>query len=382
MTTLTPTELTRYNRHFSLPEVGKEGQLKLKNAKILCVGAGGLGSPVLLYLAAAGIGTIGIIDDDCVALSNLQRQILFTESDINHKKVTAAKQHLLALNQHLNILTHDLRLTSQYAPALIQDYDLVMDCSDNFATRYIINDACFYARKPFVYASISQFEGQISTFIPENGPCYRCLFASPPAPELIPNCAEGGVLGVLPGILGCLQANEAIKLILGIGQTLVKRLLLVDALHLNFRKLNYQQDAQCILCAQHTPYEQLSFHEHDKYNKKESCVFMNEIVINKISVKAFKQLQESGADYELLDVREAFEYAICHLNGKLIPLGELPLRYHELDKNRHIIIHCKVGGRSHSAARFLMEKGFTQVSNLAGGTDAWREEIDSTLQQY
>lgn len=357
--TLTPTEETRYHRQFRLPQIGKEGQLHLKNAKILCIGAGGLGSPALLYLAAAGIGTIGIIDDDRVELSNLQRQILYSELNCGQKKVDAAKKRLTELNPSISVVTHDTRLTSTNAPTIINDYDLIIDGSDNFATRYIINDACFYAQKPFIYASIYQFEGQASTFLP-GGPCYRCLFPSPPS-GIAQNCVDGGVLGPLPGLLGSIQAGEAIKVLLNIGQPLVKRLLLIDLLNLSFRDLLYQQDPNCILCARktsHTP----------PYPATQIC---DQTKIKEITVQELKQLQTTDMDFLLLDVREPFEHAIFNLKGKLIPLQELPKRHTELNKNQHTIVYCKSGGRSKRAVEFLMAQGFDSVCNLIGGMDSW-----------
>jgi len=370
-------ELQRYNRHFSLPNVGVEGQQRLRAAKVLCVGAGGLGSPLLLYLAAAGIGTLGIIDDDVIDTSNLQRQILYATADVGQKKTLCAKTKLQALNPHINIVTYDERLTVVNALEIISKYDIIADGSDNFATRYLVNDACFHLKKPNVYASIFQFEGQCSIFSAPNGPCYRCLYDTPPPAGLVPNCAEGGVFGILPGLLGTLQATEVLKLILGIGDPLIGRLLTVDALTMRFGEFTLQRNPDCRLCTHQQPFT---------LNNNIGVCQMNTTPsassISAISVKELAELKKNNANFVLLDVREPYEYDICHINGKLIPLGELPQRLTELDKNSSIIIHCRSGGRSATACMLLQAAGFKDVRNLTGGILAWAKEIDPTMPTY
>ncbi len=357
-------ELARYSRQISLPQVGLKGQQRLREAKVLCVGAGGLGSPLLLYLAAAGVGTLGIVDNDIVDFSNLHRQILYTEGDVHSKKVRVAKERLNALNPAVQVIPHEERLTKNNALSLIRQYDIIADGSDNFATRYLVNDACFYAEKPNVYASIFQFEGQCSVFTSANGPCYRCLYDSPPPPNLMPNCAEGGVLGVLPGLLGTLQATEVLKLILGIGDSLIGRLLTIDVLKLQFREFSLPRNPECRLCIYRQPFETL-------VQDVQACAPFpkggREDFELGISLAEFRQLQKQRADFVLLDVREPYEYAAANLGGYLIPLGELPQRLGELDQSKLIIVHCQAGPRSQRAAVLLHEAGFSEVKYLVGG---------------
>lgn len=361
----TQIELAHYSRHFNLPEIGLAGQQRLKEARVLYVGAGGLGSSALLYLVAAGIGTLGIVDDDTVEISNLQRQVLYSYDDIGTKKVEAATKRLQKLNPSIEIKNYALRLSYQNALEIINPYDIVIDGSDNFSTRYLLNDACFHLQKPYIYASISQFEGQCSVFSGGVGPCYRCLFDTPPPPDLIPNCSEGGVLGVLPGIMGSIQATETIKFILNIGKSLIGRLLLFNALEMSFRELNITINPNCRLCQCHQPFDSFATEN-----------------FSSLSVTEFNEFQKNNNNFFLLDVREPFEYKICNLGGTLIPLKELSSRLSELDKNKHIVVHCKHGGRSQQAADFLRKNGFNKVTNLTGGIIEWIEKIDPTLAKY
>lgn len=372
-------EILRYSRHFSLPNVGSQGQLKLKNAKVLCIGAGGLGSPLLLYLAAAGIGTLGIVDDDRVDDSNLQRQVLYSTADVGQKKVLAAKARLEALNPHITIVTHDTRLTAGNALEIINQYDIVADGTDNFATRYLVNDACWHLKKPNVYASIFQFEGQCSIFSAPDGPCYRCLYDAPPPAGLVPNCAEGGVFGVLPGLLGSLQATEVLKLILGIGDPLIGRLLVVDSLTMRFREFALQPDPDCPLCAHQQAFASLPNHD------MVACQLSDPQPASIVAINAHELdllLKNNTPNLFILDVRETYEYEICNIAGKLIPLGELPQRLNELDRNASIVIHCKSGGRSTRACLLLQEAGFKDVRNLTGGILAWAKHIEPALSVY
>lgn len=371
----TQQELLHYSRHFNLPGIGMEGQRCLKNARVLYVGAGGLGSSALLYLAAAGVGTLGIIDHDQVEISNLQRQVLYSYDEISHKKIKAAQIRLQKINPFIQIIPYDMRLSHINALEIIRQYDIVADGSDNFITRYIANDACFHLKKPYVYASISQFEGQCSVFTAKNGPCYRCLFAEPPPAHLIPNCAEGGVLGMLPGIMGSIQAVEVIKLLLNIGKPLIGRLLMFNALEMRFHELHITANPTCRLCQYHQAFDALPHHEF------ESCA-ADEKFPSEISVIDFYELRQKNKEFVLLDVREPYEYAICNLGGKLIPLRELPNRVTELDPKKYFIVHCKSGGRSQQAMRLLQAHGFLNTSHLAGGIMAWIEKIDPTLTKY
>lgn len=366
---LTPEEQIRYSRHLSLPDVGMEGQLKLKQARVLCIGAGGLGSPALLYLAAAGIGTIGIVDPDVVELSNLQRQVLYTDADIGQQKAVIAEKHLLALNPGIEVAAHVEEFNFDNALSILGQYDMVIDAADNFETRYLVNDAAFHLKKPDISASIFQHEGQCSVFTAADGPCYRCLFPSPPPSQLIPSCAAGGVFGAMCGLLGTIQAMEAIKIILNKGRSLIGRLLTVNGLTLEFREFNLERNPDCILC-QH----QQSFSNLPRYSEK-SC--MQAKVVEEITAKEVAALQEQGADFLLLDVREQAEYDSANLGGKLIPLGQLPSRLNELNPEQFIVVHCRSGGRSRRAVELLQEVGFSKVKNMKGGILAWQAEADA-----
>lgn len=360
-------EKIRYSRQLSLPAVGYEGQQQLKNARVLCIGAGGLGSSALPYLAAAGVGTIGIVDDDVVELSNLQRQILYSSIELGQKKVYAAQNKLLALNSDIHVIAHDEKLHVNNALSLINQYNIVLDCTDNFAARYLINDAAFHLKKPNVSASIFQFDGQCSVFTTNEGPCYRCLYPIPPPKDLIPDCAQGGVLGVMAGLLGVMQATEAIKLILNIGQTLVGRLLTVNVLNWQFNEYTLTRNPDCILCYHHQPFLTLPRYQENY------C--MQTKIVEEITVKEVAALRDQGADFLILDVREPAEYEAANIGGKLIPIGQLPERVNELNSEQLIIVHCKSGGRSRRAVEFLMEAGFSNVKNLKGGITAWHAEV-------
>ena len=377
---LTDEETTRYSRHLIMPEVTPTGQRRLKAARVLCIGAGGLGSPAALYLAAAGIGTVGLVDFDDVELSNLQRQILHGTKDIGRNKLESAQDRLRDINPKIDIELHKCCFSSENALELVAHYDVVVDGSDNFPTRYLSNDVCVFARKPNVYGSIFRFEGQTTVFAPHlGGPCYRCLFPEPPAPDTIPNCAEAGVLGVLPGIIGTLQAIEAIKLIVGIGEPLIGRLLHFDALRMKFRELNLRRDPQCPVCGEHPTI--FSPIDYEDFCGTRSV--SNEDGIATIGVRELKQKIDGNGRFAIIDVRELFEYEIARIEGsKLIPLGELPARFDELQQDEEIILVCKSGTRSAHAAQLLHAAGFTRAYNLKGGIDAWADEIDPAMQRY
>jgi len=384
---LTNDELGRYSRHLILPEVGMEGQQRLKAAKVLCVGTGGLGSPLALYLAAAGVGTLGIIDFDTVDSSNLQRQIIHSTKDIGRKKVDSAQEKLNALNPALNVVKHDAMLSSANALEIFAQYDIVADGTDNFQTRYLVNDACVLLNKPNAYGSIFRFEGQASVFATEDGPCYRCLYPEPPPPGLVPSCAEGGVLGILPGIVGVIQATEVIKLILGKGEPLIGRLLLVDALSMRFRELKLRKNPDCPVCGTNpTVTELIDYNQFCGIAPEPAQAAQVKNGIPQVSVKELKKrldTRETNNDgFLLLDVREPYEYQIAQIGGLLIPQNDLPNRLGELNKDQEIIIHCRSGARSQRAAELLKSNGFQKVSNLAGGILAWSDEIDSSVQKY
>jgi molybdopterin/thiamine biosynthesis adenylyltransferase/rhodanese-related sulfurtransferase len=374
---LSTDELQRYSRHLLMPEVTSEGQKRLKAARVLCIGAGGLGSPSALYLAAAGVGTIGIVDFDVVDLSNLQRQILHGTKDVGRSKLDSARDRLRDINPEIEIELHQCRLSSENAPEIVSQYDVVVDGSDNFATRYLSNDVCVFAQKPNVYGSIFRFEGQTSVFAPHlGGPCYRCLFPEPPPPDSVPNCAQAGVLGVLPGIIGTLQAIEAIKLIVGVGQPLIGRLLHFDALKVKFRELTLRRDAQCPVCGENpTIFAPI---DYDQF-----CGVATDDGIPAISVRELKQKMIAREAFQLIDVREPFEYEIARIDGaKLIPLGEFAERVDELQREQPIIVHCHSGKRSAQAVRLLQQRGFTNAYNLDGGIDAWSDQIDPSVPKY
>jgi adenylyltransferase/sulfurtransferase len=370
-------ELQRYSRHLIMPEVTSEGQSRLKAARVLCIGAGGLGSPAALYLAAAGVGTIGIVDFDNVDLSNLQRQILHGTKDIGRGKLESARDRLQDINPQIQIDLHKCRFSSENASQLVAKYDVVVDGSDNFPTRYLSNDVCVFTRKPNIYGSVFRFEGQTTVFAPHlGGPCYRCLFPEPPPPESVPNCAQAGVLGVLPGIIGMLQAIETLKLILGIGEALVGRLLHFDALKVKFRELNLRRDPQCPVCGDNPTI--LSPIDYEQF-----CGVRDEGSIPEMTPSELKRRMDAREPFELIDVREPFEYEIARIDGaKLIPLGELTERLGELNRERPIVVHCHSGMRSAQAVELLMQRGFTNVYNLEGGIDAWSDQIDPDVPKY
>jgi sulfur-carrier protein adenylyltransferase/sulfurtransferase len=373
---MTKDEQLRYSRHMIMPEVGAEGQRRLNAAKVLCIGAGGLGSPAALYLAAAGVGKLGLVDFDDVDLSNLQRQILHGTKDVGRKKLESARDRLHDVNPSIEIETHECRFTSANAMEIVPGYDVVVDGSDNFPTRYLSNDACVFAKKPNVYGSVFRFDGQSTVFAPHlRGPCYRCLFPEPPPPGSVPNCAQAGVLGVLPGIIGTIQANEAIKLILGVGEPLVGRLLYFDALKMKFREFNLRRDPQCPVCGDSPTIT--------KPIDYEQFCGVSTSMIPTVSVRELKQKLDAHENFQLVDVREPFEHEIASIDGaRLIPLGELPDRLHELDREQLTIVHCHSGQRSAQAARLMQEAGFANVFNLEGGIARWSDEIDSGVPQY
>jgi sulfur-carrier protein adenylyltransferase/sulfurtransferase len=379
--TLSNDEILRYSRHLIMPEVGMDGQTRLKAAKVLCIGAGGLGSPLALYLAAAGVGTLGVVDFDVVDFTNLQRQIIHSTADVGRKKLDSAADKIKAINPYVDVRPFETRLTSANALDIFRDFDIVVDGTDNFPTRYLVNDACVLTGKPNVYGSIFRFEGQVSVFATEQGPCYRCLYPEPPPPGLVPSCAEGGVLGILPGLVGVMQATEAIKLILGKGEPLIGRLLLVDALGMRFRELKLRKNPDCPVCGTHRTITQLiDYNEFCGIRGEEKPVA--ESNLPEITVEELKRRQDAGEDIFVLDVREPHEYQICNLGGYLVPLGDLPKRVNELDSSREIVAHCKMGGRSAKAVDFLRQAGFTKVKNLKGGILAWADKVDPTVPKY
>ncbi|HEY4355143.1 MAG TPA: molybdopterin-synthase adenylyltransferase MoeB [Acidobacteriaceae bacterium] len=395
---LSNEEIARYSRHLILPEVGMEGQQKLKAAKVLCVGTGGLGAPLALYLTAAGVGAIGLIDFDVVDESNLQRQIIHSQSTVGKLKVDSAEIMLKGLNKNVNVIKHNTMLTSANALEIFKDYDVIADGTDNFQTRYLVNDACVLTGKPNAYGSIFRFEGQASVFATEEGPCYRCLYPEPPPPGLVPSCAEGGVLGILPGLVGIIQATEVIKLILGIGEPLIGRLLLVDALGMNFRTLKLRKNPECPACGTHEIKELIDYDQFCGIAPPTSATGPLEVSshgvtpqglpevdgIPQVSVEQLKARLDAGDKPFILDVREPHEYAIVNLGAPLIPVGQVADRIAEIPvgKNDEIIVHCKSGGRSQKASLALKAAGFTNVSNLAGGITAWAEKIDPSMPKY
>ena len=380
---LTTDDLARYSRHLILPEVGMEGQRRLKAARVLCVGTGGLGSPLAFYLAAAGVGTLGLVDFDVVDASNLQRQIIHSTKDIGRKKLDSAEEKLLALNPALNVVKHETRLSSENALEILKSYDIVADGTDNFPTRYLVNDACVLLGKPNVYGSIFRFEGQASVFATEQGPCYRCLYPEPPPPGLVPSCAEGGVLGILPGLVGIIQATETIKLILGKGESLAGRLLLVDALNMKFRELKLRKNPECPVCGEHPTVRELIDYQQFcgivPETKQENALRNG---IPQVTVKELKQRLDAGEDVFVLDVREPYEYQIANIGAKLIPQNDVPKRLNELDRDREIVVQCRSGQRSQRIAEYLVQQGYANVKNLAGGILAWADEIDPKMQKY
>ena len=383
---LSNDEVKRYSRHLIMPEVGVEGQEKLKKGSVLCIGAGGLGSPAALYLAAAGVGTIGIVDFDVVDYSNLQRQVIHGTSDVGRSKLASAKDRLLELNPHINIETYETALSSKNALDLFKPYDVILDGTDNFPTRYLTNDACVILGKPNAYGSIFRFEGQASVFATKGGPCYRCLYPEPPPPGLVPSCAEGGVLGVLPGVVGTIQATEAIKLIMGIGEPLIGRFLIYDALRMKFRELKLKKDPDCPVCGTHPTVTELIDYEQFcgvAPAATEVAVSTANSSETETDVKELKRKIDAKEDFFLLDVREPNEYQIGKIPGStLIPLGEVPQRVSEIPRDKEIIVHCKMGGRSAKAAAFLRTQGYTKVKNLKGGILDWSDKVDPSVPKY
>jgi sulfur-carrier protein adenylyltransferase/sulfurtransferase len=385
-TPLSSQETLRYARHLVLPEIGPAGQKRLKSARVLLVGAGGLGSPVSLYLAAAGVGTIGLVDFDVVDLTNLQRQILHGTSDVGRLKLDSARDRLREINPHVVIEGYRERLTSENALEIIAGYDVVVDGTDNFPTRYLVNDACVLLGRPNVYGSIFRFEGQNSVFWGERGPCYRCLFAEPPPPGLVPSCAEGGVLGVVPGIVGTIQAMETIKLILGLGDSLVGRLLILDAMRMKFRELRLKKDPDCPICGQSPRIRELIDYErfcgYDTDHKGEG---MDDQDTPEMAVTELKQRLDRGEKLTIIDVREPYEWEIGNLGphgAKLIPLGELPQRAGEIDRDTTVVLQCRSGARSERALHFLRSQGYSKLYNLEGGILAWSDQVDPSIPKY
>src|SRR6476620_10152152 len=379
---LSRDEIQRYSRHLIMPEVGIDGQRKIKAARVLCVGAGGLGAPASMYLAAAGVGTVGLVDFDVVDASNLHRQVIYGTPDVGKPKLEAARDRLTAMNSSVKVAIHELALTSKNALDVLKDYDVILDGTDNFQTRYLVNDACVLLGKPNAYGSICRFDGQASVFAVKGGPCYRCLYPEPPPPGLVPSCAEGGVLGVLPGIIGIIQATEAIKLILGAGQPLVGRLLLYDALQMRFRELKLRRDVECPVCGDNpTIHELIDYDAFCGVAPTTSAPVSSGVP--EVTVEELKAKLDRGEDVHVIDVREPNEYQICRIAGStLIPLGELSNRTAELDRDRELIVHCKMGGRSAKAVALLQERGFTRVRNLTGGILAWIDRVDPSQSKY
>jgi len=376
---LSKDEILRYSRHLIIPEVGMEGQQKLKAAKVLLVGAGGLGAPLGLYLAAAGVGKIGLVDFDVVDFTNLQRQVIHSTADVGRKKLDSAAEKMQAINPHVKLVKHEVALSSENALDILKDYDMVVDGTDNFPTRYLVNDACVLLGKPNVYGSIFRFEGQATVFAYEGGPCYRCLYPEPPPPGLVPSCAEGGVLGILPGTIGLIQATEAVKLILGIGEPLVGRLLLYDALAMRFRELKLRKNPECPVCGEHRTITKLiDYQQFCGIPAQEPKVTEGEIEVKDVKAKL-----DRGDDFVLLDVREPHEYRIASIAGaKLVPLGEVPKHLDEFDKTADIVIHCKSGMRSAKACGIFRQAGFERVRNMKGGILAWSDQVDPSVPKY
>ena len=378
---LSNEEIARYSRHLIMPEVALDGQKKLKSARVLTIGAGGLGSPLALYLAAAGVGTLGIVDFDVVDESNLQRQIIHGTSDVGRPKMESARDRIMDINPNVHVEAYEEALSSENALEIFKDFDIVVDGTDNFPTRYLVNDACVLLKKPNVYGSIFRFEGQASVFYAEEGPCYRCLYPEPPPPGLVPSCAEGGVLGILPGAIGTIQATETAKLILGIGEPLIGRLLLYDALDMRFREMKLHKDPSCPVCGESpTVTELIDYQEFCGIPQANAQAATDEVP--EISVHELKKRLDNGGEVSVLDVREPHEYEVANIGARLIPLGELPERLIELDKDETFAIHCKTGGRSASAVKLLQEAGFENVYNVKGGITAWSEEIDPSVPKY
>jgi len=381
---LSPPEMRRYARHLIMPEVTVEGQRKLKAARVLAIGTGGLGSPLLAYLAAAGVGRLGIVDFDRVDESNLQRQIIHRQTTIGHPKVESAKRTILEINPHIEVETHEVALRSDNALELFRPYDVIVDGTDNFPTRYLVNDACALLGKPNVYGSIFRFEGQCTVFWADQGPCYRCLYPEPPPPGSVPSCAEGGVLGILPGVIGVLQAIETVKLILGIGDVLIGRLLLFDALKMRFREMKLRKNPDCPMCGKHRTITGLiDYEQFCGAPAREGPVHQEAPKVPEITCVDLKKRIDAKKPFVLIDVREPHEFQISRIPGStLIPLGDVPKRWQEIPSDQEIIIHCKAGVRSAKALIFLQQQGYQNLLNLKGGIDAWSEEVDPSLPRY
>jgi adenylyltransferase/sulfurtransferase len=377
-------EIARYSRHLIMPEVTLEGQKRLKASAVLCIGAGGLGSPIALYLAAAGIGRMGLVDGDTVDFSNLQRQILHGTKDVGRKKLNSARDRIREVNPNVQVDLYDTLFTSENAREIVEPYDIVIDGTDNFPTRYLSNDICVFLKKPNVYGSIFRFDGQCTVFAPHlGGPCYRCMFPEPPPPGMVPSCAEGGVLGVLPGIIGVMQAIEAIKLIMGIGETLIGRLVHFDALKLKFREFKLRKDPKCPVCSENPTITELIDYDQFCGIPQAKAAEEEEAHVPHITVRELKTKLDRADKFQLIDVREPFEWDICHIPGaKLIPLGQLPSRMSELDSADEIVLQCKSGARSARALKLLQEAGFAKLSNVEGGILAWAEQIDTSVPKY
>ena len=377
-------EIARYSRHLIMPEVTLEGQKKIKAAKILCIGAGGLGSPIALYLAAAGIGTIGLVDFDTVDFSNLQRQILHGTKDVGRKKILSARDRIRDVNPNVQVVMHDTMFRSENAMEIVAPYDIVIDGTDNFPTRYLSNDICVFLKKPNVYGSIFRFDGQCTVFAPHlGGPCYRCMFPEPPPPGMVPSCAEGGVLGILPGIIGVMQAIEAVKLIVGIGETLMGRLINFDALTMKFREFKLRRDPKCPVCGEHPTVTEPIDYEMFCGVPQAAAKLEEDADVPSISSKELKERLDRGDKVVLLDVREKYEWDICHLPGAtLIPLNQLPSRMSELDSADEIIVHCKIGNRSVTAFHVLQDAGFGKLLNLTDGLVTWTDQVDPDFPKY
>ncbi len=381
---LSNDEIARYSRHLIMPEVTMEGQKRIKAARVLCIGTGGLGSPIAMYLAAAGVGRLGLVDFDVVDFSNLQRQILHGTEDVGRKKINSARDSIRRINPNVQVDLHDALFTSSNARQLVENYDVVIDGTDNFPTRYLSNDICVFLKKPNIYGSIFRFEGQCTVFAPHlGGPCYRCMFPEPPPPGMVPSCAEGGVLGVLPGMIGVMQAIEAIKLITGIGEPLIGRLVHFDALKLKFREFKLRRDPKCPVCSEHPMITELIDYDQFCGVPQAAAAEAAEEAVPEMSVGELQKKLLAKDDFLLLDVREPYEYDIARIPGsKLIPLGELPSRMSELDSAQEIALQCKTGRRSTQALRLLQEAGFSKLVNVAGGIEAWANEVDSSVPKY
>jgi adenylyltransferase/sulfurtransferase len=377
-------EIARYSRHLIMPEVTLEGQKKLKAASVLCIGAGGLGSPIALYLAAAGVGRIGLVDPDVVDFSNLQRQILHGTDDVGRKKLNSARDRVKAVNPNVQIDLHDFVFRSENARKLVEAYDIVIDGTDNFPTRYLSNDVCVLAKRPNIYGSIFRFDGQCTVFAPHlGGPCYRCMFPEPPPPGMVPSCAEGGVLGVLPGVIGVMQAIEAIKLIIGIGDPLIGRLVSFDALKMRFREFKIRKDTNCPICGANPTIHDLIDYDQFCGIPQADAEAEKEMDVPTITAPELKAKMDRKEPFVLVDVREPYEYEICRIPGsKLIPVGELPARLSELDTADEIVLQCKTGARSARALHILQEAGFRKLANLQGGITAWADQVDPAVPKY